>query len=483
MPATRARSQVPLRLGIEPPDRIVAAARSRGVVLPDVYYGQMRGLARQLSFSIAGVSSLDQLQLVKDSLDRAMETGEGFRDWRRRVLRGEIPLSLPDHRLETIFRTNIQGNYARGGGEWHRRNLGTHPFLMYDAVNDSRTRPAHRAMDGTIRPAADPWWRTHHPINGYNCRCRAIPLTQSQAKRQGGVTENPPTGPESEPDPGFAYDPRADPKTGLFEAIRRQRRRIAPQLVPASQALETALAAPLRVDTVDGALDLGRTRLAAILADVDALPDAGVFTPTARAAAVIDRVRDAVRAEHGAHAGSQAFTNREARAWSAWYPKSWIQAADAWAPLLKIRKVRGRARYMRGVQRADGTWIAPPNLTFSSASVFVHELGHHLQKAMPALDTLFQDWVRRRIGPTPGAAQRLAALFPRHGYRMTEVAFPDGFWHPYVGKDYGRGRGFLEAAAMLPQAILADPHYLADILARDRETAEFALGILLGWRP
>ena len=214
---------------------------------------------------------------------------------------------------------------------------------------------------------------------------------------------------------------------------------------------------------------------------MDALPDAGGFTPAARAAAVIDRVRDAVRAEHGAHAGAQAFKVREAREWSRWLPASWVQAADAAGPLT-IRKTTGRARYLEGFRRQDGTWLRVPNLTYRSASVFIHEYGHHLQSMLPALDALFQDYVRRRIGPNPGPLQRLSAIYPGQRYRSGEVAHPDGFWHAYVGKFYRRG-GYAEAAAMLPQALLADPHYLADILARDRETAEFALGILLGWRP
>ncbi len=45
------------------------------------------------------------------------------------------------------------------------------PLLRWDAVNDSRTRPEHRKLDGIIRPADDPFWYSYWPPAGYGCRC------------------------------------------------------------------------------------------------------------------------------------------------------------------------------------------------------------------------------------------------------------------------------------------------------------------------
>ena len=47
---------------ITPFREAIHAARSRGVVLPDTYYGKLQGVARSHAFSIAGVSKLAQLQ-------------------------------------------------------------------------------------------------------------------------------------------------------------------------------------------------------------------------------------------------------------------------------------------------------------------------------------------------------------------------------------------------------------------------------------
>jgi hypothetical protein len=97
--------------------------------------------------------------------------------------------------------------------------------LRYIAVMDERTRPLHRAWHNTVLPIDHPWWETHFPPNGWNCRCSVQALGEPDLKKLGlKVSENPPSSPlvpraVNSPqgkrtimvpkgiDPGFAYNP------------------------------------------------------------------------------------------------------------------------------------------------------------------------------------------------------------------------------------------------------------------------------------
>ncbi|MGQ0794536.1 MAG: phage head morphogenesis protein [Deltaproteobacteria bacterium] len=121
-------------------------------------------------------------------------------------------------------------------GRWKRfiENTADRPYWQYVAVLDSRTRPAHRAMDGKVFRHDDTIWQTHFPPNGFGCRCRVRALTK-QELRQGGlraessegalqvedtvisgatgesravtIYRDPKTGREMSPDTGWNYNP------------------------------------------------------------------------------------------------------------------------------------------------------------------------------------------------------------------------------------------------------------------------------------
>lgn len=54
------------------------------------------------------------------------------------------------------------------------------PYWQYDAVNDSKTRPSHLAMDGRVFMADDPIWDTWFPPNGFKCRCTVKTLSSAR---------------------------------------------------------------------------------------------------------------------------------------------------------------------------------------------------------------------------------------------------------------------------------------------------------------
>jgi len=101
---------------------------------------------------------------------------KGSRGWRSRV----------------IYGTNMR--MATNAGRWAQiqRLKKTKPYVRYVAVMDGRTRPEHRAWHDTILPVDDPFWRTHAPPNGWNCRCKVQPFSARDLKRRGKAVTDPP---------------------------------------------------------------------------------------------------------------------------------------------------------------------------------------------------------------------------------------------------------------------------------------------------
>jgi len=166
------------------------------------FYG-LAEAARGNAFTVSGVASMDAIVKIQESLGKALSEGLSFEQWKK-----EIPgiilkqgwTGKGARRLETIFRTNIQTAYHVGRWKQMQAVKALRPYWQYDAVNDSRTRPAHRALDGKVFPADHPFWDTWYPPNGHRCRCGVKSLSDRQVKALGLTVETEdPTGRLFEP--------------------------------------------------------------------------------------------------------------------------------------------------------------------------------------------------------------------------------------------------------------------------------------------
>ena len=84
-------------------------------------------------------------------------------------------------RTSLIFRTQIA--QAQAAGKWREIQSQKPQYLRYVAIGDNRTRPQHLLWHDTILLADHPWWQTHFPPNGFNCRCSVMALNDRQLKR------------------------------------------------------------------------------------------------------------------------------------------------------------------------------------------------------------------------------------------------------------------------------------------------------------
>lgn len=208
----------PLSLAFDLPfEDAIAAARARKVELPEDYYRRAPGEARRAATTISGLSALDQIQAVFDAVDDAIAGGSSFGQWKQLAL--AQGWGLPRGRLETVVRTSAQTAYAQGHWRSFQANKARRPYLMWSAINDSRVRPAHLAMDGYVAPIDDPIWKVWHPPAGYNCRCTQISLTEAQARARGYGSQ---LRPQAEPDPGFGDGEPGSLASSLAKAIEQR---------------------------------------------------------------------------------------------------------------------------------------------------------------------------------------------------------------------------------------------------------------------
>ncbi len=227
-----------------PPEKALSILRGKGLTTSFAWQDTWQQ-EHDAAFTVAKMMQIDLLRDTRAALDKAMEAGSTFEQFRESIearlveagwwgkadtvdpLTGEtklVQLGSP-RRLRTIFETNIRTAYSAGHWQEIQQSKADAPYLMYDAVDDDRTREEHAAWDGKVLPADHPWWSTHMPPNGWNCRCGVIQLSADQVKAMGLSVEdaapasrdreyvNPRTGEVSRVpagiDPGWAYNPGA----------------------------------------------------------------------------------------------------------------------------------------------------------------------------------------------------------------------------------------------------------------------------------
>lgn len=214
------------------PEHALAFFKAKGLK-QTFSYADLTGDQHAFAFTVAKMANMDMLAQLRNSLDMAMENGTPFKEWADGIIpilqsggwwgRKEVKdpvsgatvvaqLGSP-WRLETIFRTNMQSAYAAGAWAAIDEQKALAPYLMYDAVDDMRTRPLHASWDGKVLPVKSHWWSSHFPPNGYNCRCGVIQLAADEVEAMGlKVLEDPPD------DGTYSW---TNPRTGDVEQVPR----------------------------------------------------------------------------------------------------------------------------------------------------------------------------------------------------------------------------------------------------------------------
>ena len=188
------------------------------------------------AFVIAKMCKADLLTEVHDSLQKALDEGQPFEQWKKEIVPklegrwlgksvGQLWDELSDEekdkrvrkrlgeawddltedekrekrasylseeqrkkviapkRLELIFRTNMAVANAAGHYSQLMKTKDIYPYWRYVTRDDARVRTSHRALHNRVYKWDDPFWATFFPPNGFRCRCHVSPLTKRQVER------------------------------------------------------------------------------------------------------------------------------------------------------------------------------------------------------------------------------------------------------------------------------------------------------------
>lgn len=159
------------------------------------------------SFTVAKAMRMDVLTAIREEVDRAIAEGLPFEAfaasltprlqrlgwWGREEMidpaTGEAILAQlgSPHRLRIIYDANIRT--ANAAGQWARivRTAAVLPFLQYQHTTSQEPREEHWAWaeQPVVLRWDDPWWNTHFPPNGWQCKCWVLQIDEEEARAEG----------------------------------------------------------------------------------------------------------------------------------------------------------------------------------------------------------------------------------------------------------------------------------------------------------
>ncbi|WP_336958675.1 phage minor head protein [Sphingobium aquiterrae] len=227
---------------LEPTD-VVRAFQQRGELRPTVRWSEMMHDNHAVAFTAAKVARLDLLRTLQTSIGDMLANGGTYEEWksgilpdlqkagwwgavRNRELTGtDATVLVGDRRLRNIYNTNVRMSLAAGHWARIQRQKNEFPYLRYVPSTSEHKRRLHKEWYGVILPVDHPWWQTHFPPNGWQCKCGFEQVSERRMRRMGWtvtpddqIPDGPPrifypagaTDPITVPagiDPGFGYNP------------------------------------------------------------------------------------------------------------------------------------------------------------------------------------------------------------------------------------------------------------------------------------
>lgn len=162
------------------------------------------------------------------------------------------------------------------------------------------------------------------------------------------------------------------------------------------------------------------------------------------------------------------------------FPTDWVEASNTHDAIAVVSGPRGE--YEERAFGAAGSKVTLSDKVTSKVAgdpvgyqTALHEFAHRMEQAIPEIRQLESAfYVRRTAGQK---LVKLNKLFPLSSYTDAELAVPDDFTNPYMGKPYGDGGPASSAFELLSMGIEGLWTGSQDVWA-DRDMLRWVLGIL-----
>jgi Phage Mu protein F like protein len=456
-------------------------------------YIEGQGIVQDVAFTVAAAKG-QLLQDIRDAMDRSISNGESINKFLVRF--NNIAASYTDDwplkggnswRGALIYQQNIRQAY--NAGRYQQMTdpdvMKLRPYWQWKHGNSEAPRLTHLALDGKVfRADSLPF----HPPMGFNCSCSVYSLSQRDVDRKGLEVEDLSIGQDLEvvdpsngqtrtvilqPDKGFDRIPGKSTPEQRAELIKRLDPELQ-QLVQAESSSEEARFARIPEGTVrrlGGTNFVLRNSRWHKYEDQEAEQDK--LASHVRAEAIgnlVDSFEQQLKARSATSTDSEA-DRLIRRDESIAIGRKLIHglmslnsrdAAEHWAskidmgslsPELHKQALRNAADFYQLIGNDLGIESIKPEASRSYAKdsdrsiglvedtvgktrrVQFHEMGHFTEFDDPETKSMASDFIRSRATGVPRSLAEMTGI----GYGEGEVAYPDKFVDPYVGKVYSDG--------------------------------------------
>ena len=160
------------------------------LIIPSNEWDDLVGPIHAKGFTIAGATKLSLLEDFYKTIGEYIAEGKSLNQFLK-----DFDAIVAKHgwsykgkrrwRARVILNTNKRAAYSAGRWAQLQRVKSRRPYLIYMTVGDGRVREEHNAWRMHVAHIDDPFWLTHYPPNGWECRCYVRSASKADLDRLG----------------------------------------------------------------------------------------------------------------------------------------------------------------------------------------------------------------------------------------------------------------------------------------------------------